>query len=127
MEAGIYSRLTAHAGTSALVSTRVYPVQAPQNPTYPYIVYTRTDTSPVSSLIEDTTLNSSFVSIDCFASSFSGVKSLSLQVISALKRYHGTSGGVVIEDAFLRGESHGYDPDLDIYQIALSFEVFYRS
>jgi len=127
MESGIYARLVAHAGTTALVGTRVYKVDAGQNPTYPYIVLTRTDTNPITSLIEDTTLNSAFLSVDCFGSTFASVKSVVAQVILALKRYHGTSASIVIEDAFLRGESHSYDPDLDIYQISLSFEVFYRS
>jgi hypothetical protein len=127
MEAGIYSRLVAYAGTTALVGTRVYPIQAPQNPTYPFIVYTRTDTSPVTSLIDDTTLNSAFLSVDSYAATFSEVKALRNQILLALKRYHGTSGGVVIEDAFLRGENHSYDPDLEIYQISTTFEVFYRS
>ncbi len=127
MESGIYARLIAHAGTAALVGTRVYKVDAGQNPTYPYIVMTRTDTSPVSSLIADTTLNSAFLSVDCFGSNFASVKALVAQVSLALKRYHGTSASIVIEDAFLRGESHGYDPDLETYQISMSFEVFYRS
>lgn len=36
----IYAKLTATAGVTALVSTRVYPVILPQNATFPAIVYT---------------------------------------------------------------------------------------
>jgi len=104
MEAGIYSLLTAHAGTTAIVSTRVYPLQAPQTPTYPLVVYTRSDTSPIEALSTDTDLNSAFISVTCFAASFSEVKALRNQSVLALKRYHGTVGGITIEDSFLRGE-----------------------
>lgn len=41
IEQSLYSHLTGHAGLSALVATRVYPVKLPQNPTYPAVAYSR--------------------------------------------------------------------------------------
>lgn len=41
IEADLRTALTGHAGFSALVGTRVYPQQLPDNPTLPAVVYSR--------------------------------------------------------------------------------------
>jgi len=38
-QADLYSAITGHAGLTALVGTRLYPNEAPQDPTLPFIVY----------------------------------------------------------------------------------------
>lgn len=40
----IFSKLTAHAGLSAKIASRVYPVQLPQRPTLPALTYQRIST-----------------------------------------------------------------------------------
>lgn len=44
IEEVIFTKLTAHAGLSALIGSRVYPDQLPQRPTLPAITYQRIST-----------------------------------------------------------------------------------
>ena len=41
LEKALHTRLTGYAGLSSLISARLYPVIAPQNPTYPLATYQR--------------------------------------------------------------------------------------
>ena len=44
VEENLYTLFTGSTAIAAVVGTRVYPVMAPQNATYPCLVYTRVST-----------------------------------------------------------------------------------
>lgn len=82
------SELITNAGTSALVSTRVYPLQLPQPPTLPALSYSR-----VSSSGQNGTSNrkESRWQIDCWASTHAGVTALAAAVKTAMEEWHDIS------------------------------------
>lgn len=49
LEQQIYSALTGDSGMQAVIGTRLYLVQLPQNPTYPCAAFQRVDTVPIYS------------------------------------------------------------------------------
>ena len=107
----IYARLVAHAGTTALVGTRVYPLRLPQGPTYPAIRYQVISAPREHAMGADTGTVHARVQVDCWATTYAGAKALAAQVILALSRWGGTSGGVVVEHVFLENEIDRFEPD----------------
>jgi hypothetical protein len=104
----VYARLTAHAGTAALVGTRVYPLRLPQGmgePSVPYPairfqVFERARTHLMGADLNE---RHAEVQIDCYAESYEDAHELAEAVVSALSRWEGTAGGVTVIHFFLEG------------------------
>ena len=116
IESATYTRLAAHAGVSAIVSTRIYPQHLPQKPTYPCIAYRRQDFNPVSLLGADTTVADTRMDIACFAITYDAMINLSDEIRQCWQRFKGTSDSVVIRDTFIVDISNDYQPDLELYE-----------
>lgn len=72
-------------GVYAIVGTRTYPDEAPQNVALPYVVYSRGSSGRVYSLSGYSGLENPRIQIDCYAETKSGVVSLSDAVIAAMR------------------------------------------
>ena len=73
----------------------------------------------------DTGNVSAIIRITSIAETNLSAQAVSLQVLSALQRFAGTSDGVVIDTAFVTDEDHDYDPDLSVWAFDLDFLVWY--
>lgn len=126
LEQAVYSRLANHAGTAALVSTRIYPDHLPQSPSYPGITYTRLDTERISAMGADTGVVQATLVIRCFAATYAGAKAVALQVLDALQRYSGTTATVVIDDVFVTNQDYDFDDQTGTHEIDLDFQFWHR-
>lgn len=127
-EEAVYARLTAHAGTAALVGARVYPLKLPQTPTLPAVTYQRISATRESAMGSDTGITRARFQVTSHAASYSGVKALAEQVRQALQRYSGTSATVTVHDCFLENEIDLFDQDDALaghYPVAQDFIVIY--
>jgi hypothetical protein len=87
----IYARLAAHVGTAALVETRIYPNQLPENVTYPAVTYV----APVSDDdVEYRTHDTgqvprsvARVQFNCYDTTGDGATALADQVVAAWSGY----------------------------------------
>jgi hypothetical protein len=107
MKAGkaIYAALTANAGLTALVGTRIYPDYGIQKPTLPYVVYTVLQTNPSPTKDGASKLDTIRVQIDTWSDSFETAQTVSEQVRAVLEFITpGTYGTVAIDGAHLRDE-----------------------
>lgn len=98
----IYAKLTANAGVSALVSTRVYPIVIPQNTAYPAIAYSAVYTPGDPNKNEDATKDHCEFTLRSWASTYDAAAALDVAVRAALDYVDGngagqTAGGVTIE------------------------------
>lgn len=125
-EKAIYARLAAVAGVTALVGTRIYPVLAPQNPTFPHLVYQRISAERIGNLGADTDMVESRVQVSCFADSYSGTKELADAVRLALQRADGTFGGVTVDDMWIESDQDIYDPQTRDHFVAIDVLVRHR-
>jgi Protein of unknown function (DUF3168) len=97
---GLFSLLTADAGISALIGTRVYPVVLPENPTLPALLYKFVGGQ------SDPTLDTSGeqklrLELDCYGASFDDASALRDAVTAALNGYQGTlSDGTFLQNAW---------------------------
>lgn len=126
LEAALYTRLTAHAGTSAIVSTRVYPNVLPQRATLPAVTYRRISTNRPPAMGADSGVAEVRMQVDSWADSYSGVKALQAQVRSALQRYNATVGSEVILDAFIVNEMDLYEPEKNVHRVLTDFTIWHR-
>ena len=126
IETAIYTRLQAVSAVTALISTRAYPNVVPQKPTLPFVVYEREDTERISAMGGDVGVVRTDFRIDCYATTYAGVKAVSTAVIGALQRFSGTSDSIVILDIFVADESDAYIEAPDYHVIELTFTIHHR-
>ena len=97
IETAIRAILTGASGVTDLVSTRIYPIAAPQSVDRPFIVYELEGTEPVDSLTGTSTLTFSSFHISIWSDSYATTKSVSAAVLEALGDYTGTSDTINID------------------------------
>ena len=106
--AAIYTRLTGHAGTTALVSTRVYPNTAPQDATLPYVVYEQESARRLETFGGSSGNARAVVEIAAWDETYDGARALGEQIRLALEGFSGTVASVVIDYVTLDGDRDEY-------------------
>ena len=84
LEQGLKSALTADAAVNALVNGRIYPEMMPFDVTYPAISYQRISTTTYQLLENVDDFTQVRIQVDCWDSSYSGVKALASAVKGAI-------------------------------------------
>ncbi len=126
VEDAVFSRLTAFAGLTALIVSRIYPVRIPQNPTYPLASYQKISDVPEHAMGADAGVRRARVQVSAWAPAYSDAKDVAVQVILALSRFRGTIAGITIQEIFFENEVDlGFDLDAQVHQIADDFTVCY--
>jgi len=126
MERHVHTQLTGHAGLSALIAARLYPVKLPQDVSYPACVYeiiTRTEFPAMGSNADHSRKR---ITVTGYDNSYSGVKALETQIVAALDRYTGTSDGTTIDGSYLENVSDLYEDEFQIYQVSIDFMIYWR-
>ena len=130
IEEALYTYLSTHAGLSALVSTRVYPVVMPQGCTLPAVTYQKIDGPRVHAMGSDAGLAHPRFQVSCWGSTYKSTKDVAAQVRAALQDYTGTmggAGGVSVGGVFLDDENDLFDDaaGTGVYHVALDFIVWH--
>ena len=110
----IFSALTGDAAVSAIVNTHVYPLVIPQGGTLPAVTYQRIYGAPVNDLAGAGQLIRARVQVDCWATSYSGVRALAGAVYAALCGI----GFLPINDM------DDFDDEVPVYRVVLEFTVW---
>lgn len=87
MEPGalIFSLLSQAAPVVALLSTRIYPILAPQNTPFPYVTYQLIDQTPDGALVDCALGDTARVQLSFFAQTYSQVCDISAACRAALQ------------------------------------------
>lgn len=110
LEEGIYSHLTAESTITDIVSTRIYPRQLPQNPTYPALTYRRVSTRTQHYHNAGDSLPFPRYQFSCYAATYAGTKSLANALRAILDGFKGTFGGSLTVGFILwENEIDGFD------------------
>ena len=117
IESDIVTRLEAYAGLTSLVSTRIYPVKFPQNPTLPAIIYTRIDTQ-VDTTFENLEVENPRIEFDIIANSYSDITNIVAQLRLAM------SGATTFQSIWITDNDLNFDPDQDYYRRTVEFSVW---
>jgi len=106
--------LSADAGVTAIVATRIYPIKLPQNPTYEALTYQR-----ISNTGQDgtSTLRMSRWQINCWAEQYGEAQVLATAVKAALEEYINLLGTPGINMARVVNELDDWDEDAEVYRV----------
>lgn len=96
IESALYDRLAAASGLTALVSARIYPLQAPQGDETPYVVWQRIGGRRIGNLAGASRVALATFQVACYATTFLAARAVADQVRYALNGYNGTQSGQVI-------------------------------
>jgi hypothetical protein len=116
----IYSNLSTATSVTALVVDRIYPLLMPQDPTLPAVTYQRISDNPINSLSGHGGLDNPRIQIDCWATSYSAVKTLSNAVIKAMDL--STS-----YKSLRMSDQDLYEDGTEIYRVSMDFSCWFKS
>ena len=125
IEQGLYAHLSSHAGLTALVGDRIYPLVLPQKVALPAVVYQRislwqTYTHNGASLARPRFQNT------CVGRTYAEAHDVAAQVRDALSGYRGMMGSVAVEAAFIDNEREDYEPETDSYIRQVDVIIWHR-
>jgi hypothetical protein len=126
-EAFLYQRLTSQTAVSSLISSRVYPLIAPQGTPLPLVVYQRTAVERPQSLSGNVGNPMVTLQLTTYGTSYTSVKTIARAVRIAIDGWTGTTAGVTIQRSTLLTEADGVDMPADdqmlpYYSVQQSFE-----
>jgi len=130
-EESIYNRLKGHAGLSALVSTRIYPMERPQGTPLPAVTFERVSGVPVHAMSADANYMTSRYQINSYADDLLEAKTVAYQTEKALSRWSSTTGAVEILETFVDNiynvsEELG-GSDVGVHHVALDILMVHRT
>lgn len=113
----IYTELTGDADVSALVSTRVYPLIAPQNVTVPYLVYQRVSGSPVNEMAGYAGLENPRYQIDVYDDDYAGARALAVKVRTAMN-------AATVFTALQQSDTDLYEAEASLFRVTMDFSIW---
>ena len=122
----VHSKLTNHAGTAALVGTRVYAVRLPQSPTMPAITIQTVSEPREHAFGSDPGIAHATVQVTAWAETIAGARALGAQVKSALNRVTGAAASITVQYCTQEMRIEGYDDGPQRYREDRDFVISYQ-
>lgn len=119
LEEKIFDQLSADTAIAAAVSTRIYPVIAPQNAAYPHVTYQRISGGQVNSLDGYGGTENPRIQIDCWAETYAAAKSLAKAVMDSMLEATAFTA-LMISDQDLS------ELDQPIYRVSMDFSCWHQ-
>lgn len=115
VEESLYSRATTHAGLSALIGTRFYPVRLLEDATLPAMRYQLISTPPADYRDHDAPQDRYLyrIQLDGLAATADAAISLREQIVAA---FDGWSSGTAVGNSFVENQFTDYDSVLNRYR-----------
>lgn len=118
--------LTAHAGLSALIGDRLYPMRLPEGVTFPAMTYQRISTPRMRSHSGPSGLASPRFQYDCWDVTYAGAGAVARELRLALDGYRGGMGQIETFANFLEDERDDFDPATDQFRVIVDAIVWHR-
>lgn len=122
----LYATLNAHAGTAALVATRIFPVKRPQGAQLPAITYQQVSGPRPHAFGADPGITQPGIQITCWGRSYSEARALGKQVKAALDRKTGTLAGVTVHGCFREGDIDAYADGPQHFRTDIDYTISYQ-
>ena len=133
LDEGLMAYLKAHSGLTALISTRIYPIQFPDGVTMPCVTYQRIDTPRTSTLSSSGAtgdLTNPRYQFKAWATTYASAKAITDQIRAALNGKTGSTGAgsvtVTLRGALAQNENDGFDPLVRLYYRLSDFVIWHE-
>lgn len=115
------------ANSSDLSSaTAIWALQAPQDAVKPYAVFEVDDEEQTETMSQSVTPTLCQFSVQLYADSMLQIINATSTIRTALGRYSGTIGGVVVQAIFFKGRRDIFDDSDREYERELFFDMYYE-
>lgn len=124
----IYAYLVAQTGLTALTGRRLYPVNLPQNTTFPSALWILINANRNHLMGNDASLIDALYRFQIYGKTFDSAKAVALQIKTALQDYSGTMGGesgVVVQRVFFESADEDYNDEDQIHMISQEYKFWY--
>jgi hypothetical protein len=125
LETDLVAEMMADGGVTGLISTRLYPLNLPQTPTYPAATYRIVSVAPVNTRDGNGSANNR-VQFDCYGRTYADAKSVKAVIVPVLDGFKGTLGGGGKAHAWHVGEVDNFDGSTEVFRVTVDFMIFYR-
>jgi hypothetical protein len=125
IEQALFSVLSQNAGVISAFSGRVYADKVPEGVAMPFAVTSLVDSVPIHGVRQQTSWSRARVQIDIYARGKSEIISAAEAIKTALRRYRGTVGSVIIDDCMLDSEQGDYSTEADTRMVSLDFLTYF--
>jgi len=122
IEEALRTKVLADSDVASAIGSRLYILKLPTNPTYPAVTYFKVS----NPRHHDLDIAMPRFQFDVWADSYITARDLATSLRKALQREKGNWSGVSVLQAVYEGETDMYEPDTEIYHIALDFKILYR-
>ena len=121
----VFSILTNNAGVSAIVSTKVYPVTAPQLIKTPFITYSIISVTPTNTKDRPSPVDEVRVQVDCYETTYAKAETLAGAVRTALDAYAIGSevSGVKLDGIAYETENDAINEEVDIFRKSADYII----
>lgn len=128
LETAIYNILSNDPDVIALVGLRIYPLKAPDSPTFPFITYFRvaTVTAPTLDPSVKPNITEVYIQIDIWASkenTFATMRSIANKIRNALHLTRGTYDSIPIQGIFHEQENYAWEEDVQVYRTMQEYKI----
>lgn len=104
-----------------LVFNRVYPVVAPQNPTYPFMVYNVVSVTPNATKATTSVSDKIRVQVDMYDKDIDALNTLASSVRDALDLLTGTYSSIIVSTCRFDGQEAPYQNEVRVYCISQDY------
>lgn len=118
----IYDSMVTHPGLGALIGTRCYLFDLPQEPTLPAVTYLRISSVTEYSHSGDSNLQHARWQINCWAGTYTESFNVAQQVKNVLNGWAGPHG----QPAFQDGVVDRSDPETGFYHIVVDAMIWWK-
>lgn len=128
IEAALDIQLTTFPGLTALVGQKIYPMQADQSATLPYVTFRLIIGSPANVHGGKPTLTEDRWQFSAWGATYLDAKNVAAQVKAALQSFTGVMGGVGgvnVSGCLKTFETDMYEGDPKIYHCPIDFLIFH--
>ena len=126
LETVLYTRLANYAGLTALVSTRVYPLRLPQNPTLPAVTFQRITGSREHGMTADHGMAHPTLQVDSWGETYASARAVAVQVRTALSRWSDATTDPVVLDVFASDERDMDEADVKLFRVSQDYQIWHR-
>lgn len=126
IETALYAELVGDTDVAALVSTRVYPLQVPQDVAMPAIAYQQISGRPEYAQEGDSGLNRARFQLTCQAETYEGAKELAAAVKAALSGASGTWDDTTVNGCFVENVTDWRSEGFEMPVVRVDVMVWYQ-
>ena len=128
IEQVLQAKMVGETSITDLVGTRVYPLKAPDNPTFPFITYQRIDSEPIYTMDGGGNRVESRFQIDAWdrgLAAYKNTKAIARALQAVLSNWREVVSGVDVQSFMRENENDDWESEAGVARVSQDWRVFH--